>query len=229
MDRLAYQNMTSRGKFPISGTEPAPPNHLTQPSNSMSYFDHQHHHSYYQPPPQLPPSQQPQQGGASLNSFSQPTGELTNKSKLNTQLNHYHLERQSKNSSDYGSFVSALNSNISEDQHRTNLNNDRWHTEQQREIDHFQRVYHPTLQYGDSHNLVDMDRQGLGLGTRDKRENAEAKNKNWGGTPHSPPLSSWGETPHSPPLSSWGETPHSPPLSSWGETPHSPPLSSYPQ
>src|SRR5690242_7755164 len=98
MDRLAYQNMTSRGRGPQSSRVDDVPTHepphtplnftnelsSTQSKNQTAYFEHNNN-----------------RGGASLNNFSQPTGEITNKSKVNTQINHYYLERQSKNSPNY--------------------------------------------------------------------------------------------------------------------------------
>src|SRR5258708_38919677 len=105
MDRLAYQNMTTRGRGPyasrldeeiphenpyntVNFTNELPSNRNIQvfqqsspQGDQKSYFDHNNNH-----------------GGASLNSFSQPTGAVTSKSKMNTQINHYYLERQSKNS-----------------------------------------------------------------------------------------------------------------------------------
>ncbi len=188
MDRLAYQNMTSRGKGPYTSRVdvpddnqfqetgmapfnftnelPFPQNSSTEVNDQQAYFDHNNN-----------------RGGASLNSFSQPTGAVTSKSKMNTQINHYYLERQSKNSPNYTNFVSALNNNIKEDQQRTTVNNDRLRTEQ-KEVDNFQRVYHPGLSgYHKDQNTdsTEFERIGLGVCTRDKRENSLAKNKN---TPH---------------------------------------------
>ena len=141
MDRLAYQNMTTKHK------------HITD---------------------------QEANGTASLNRYSQPTGELTSKSKINTRTDDYYLERQSKNSQDYSCFVTALNSNIVEDQYRTDVNNDRYFNKPQME-DNLQRVYHPTLMTEQEQNFCNADRCGLGLGTRDRQINAVAKSRN---TPH---------------------------------------------
>ncbi len=187
MDRLAYQNMTSRGRNPSPNINDnssrdfpsVPPlvdfsnNQFTtvpssnsQQLNQNTYFEHNNNH-----------------GGASLNSFSQPTGELTNKSKSNTQINNYHLERQSKNSPNYNNFVYALNNNITEDQQRTTFNNDKLLNERE-EIDNFQRVYHPGLTFyhkETSIDTTDFERNTLGACTRDRRENGLAKNNN---TPH---------------------------------------------
>jgi hypothetical protein len=125
MDRLAYQNMTSRNR--------------------------------------------------ALDRLAQPTGELTSKSKVNTQVNTYQLERQSKNAPEYNGFISALNNNIIEDQHRTEDNNLRYRAEQPID-DNLQRVYHPTLMTESERNFDSADR--CGLGTRDHQLNAIAKNKN---------------------------------------------------
>ena len=180
MDRLAFRNMTSKGKNPLTdgssslneftnefGTnikpESATPKVLT---DHQSYFSHNYNH-----------------GGASLDSFSQPTGEQTSKSKMNNQINSYYLERQSKNVGEHNHFVTALNSNISEDQQRTNVNNDKLRNEQ-RELDNFQRVYHPGLaSHAHESDQTEFERSRNGQGTRDRRENSIAKNKN---SPHVP-------------------------------------------
>lgn len=118
---------------------------------------------------------QPVPCAASLNRYSQPTGEVTSKSKINARVDDYHLERQSKNTQDYESFVAALNGNIVEDQYRTTVNNDRYFNKPACE-DNFQRVYHPTLMTEQEQNFCNADR--CGLGTRDRQMNAVAINKN---------------------------------------------------
>lgn len=110
-----------------------------------------------------------------MNQFSQPIGQITSKSKINTMVNNYYLERQAKNSTNYGDFISALNSNIIEDQHRTEVNNDQYFSDQP-SGDNFQRVYHPTLLTDQEKNFNNADR--CGLGTRDRQADAIAKNKN---------------------------------------------------
>jgi len=110
-----------------------------------------------------------------MDQYSQPTGQLTSKSKINNRVNNYYLERQTKNLDNYNEFVSALNSNILEDQCRTTANNDQYMTEQPTE-DNFQRVYHPTLLTEPEKDFNNADR--CGLGTRDRQINAVAKNKN---------------------------------------------------
>ena len=195
MDRLAYQNMTSKGranqynvpddytntKYTQNFTNEAPNNNNHQKNNNSTYQDTtlQNNNSTYQDTPlQNCYEFNGGHGDASLNNFSQPTGELTSKSKMNTQINHYCLEKQSKNYGQYNNYVSALHNNIREDQHRTNINNDRLLTEQ-REMDNFQRIYHPGLsnQSNDQgHSLMEFDRNGVC--TRDRRENAKARNKN---------------------------------------------------
>ena len=164
MDRLAYQNMTLKGRNQLTDNS-----QMINSEFTNEWPGYQQDRTYYE--------NNNNRDGASLDSFSQPTGALTSKSKMNTQLNHYHLERQSKNLGQYNSFVSALNSNISEDQQRTNINNDRLKTEQ-KEIDNFNRVYHPGLltQTPDQGDSLQYDRSSLG--TRDRRENGLAKNKN---------------------------------------------------
>jgi hypothetical protein len=109
--------------------------------------------------------------------FSQPTGEVTSKAKINSHINNYYFERQSKNSPNYDSFITALNSNISEDQQRTSVNNEYLLTEQTLE-DNLGRVCHPTLMTEQEKSFHNADRCGLGVGTRDRQMNAFAKNKN---------------------------------------------------
>lgn len=110
--------------------------------------------------------------------FAHPTGEITSKSKINTQVGNYYLERQSKNLGDYDEFVTALNDNIVEDRHRTDANNRRL-IQEPVNTDNFQRVYHPTLLTDQEKRFNNADR--CGLGTRNRQLNSMAKNKN---SPH---------------------------------------------
>jgi hypothetical protein len=113
--------------------------------------------------------------GIDLCGYSQPIGEVTTKSKINTRTDNYFLERQSNNSGDYNNFVSSLNSNIIEDQFRTNVNNDHFSNKHVPE-DTLQHIYHPALM-GEKEAVTDSyDR--CGLGTRDRQANTMAKNKN---------------------------------------------------
>ena len=176
LDRLAYQNMTNKGR----GNQYDIPNDYTSTQYSQNFTNEllsnnniHHNHgqmNYFE--------HNDNRGAASLNNFSQPIGELTSKSKMNAQVNNYHLERQSKNLGQYNNFVSALDNNIREDQHRTILNNDRLITEQ-REMDNFERIYHPGLSLPSSDPVnpsLEFDRNGVQ--TRDRRENGLARNKN---------------------------------------------------
>jgi hypothetical protein len=170
LDRLAFQNMTSKGRGSLcqsgenevlsSAPESSPPVDSVQ-SAQKAYFENVYN-----------------RGSASLDSFCQPTGELTSKSKMNGQMNTYYMERQSKNQGNYNTFVSALNNNIQEDRQRTDLNNNYLQSES-RPADNFERVYHPGLGVASDPNdseLIGIDRNSLT--TRDRRENSLAKNKN---------------------------------------------------
>ena len=173
MDRLAFQNMTTKGRNPVSGPE----------EPALSYYQQVQSQSYGNEVEAHPSSTHQQayfahnynKGHATLDNLQRPTGEVTTKSKLNHEINDYHLERQSKNQGAYNNFVSALNSNIKEDQQRTQANNDRWQNEQ-REMDNFQRVYHPTLAYDNRHEQTASERGGKG--TRNRQENGMAKTVN---------------------------------------------------
>uniref|UniRef100_A0A6C0BL91 Uncharacterized protein n=1 Tax=viral metagenome TaxID=1070528 RepID=A0A6C0BL91_9ZZZZ len=113
-----------------------------------------------------------------MNQFSQPMGEWTSKSKINSRTSDYFLEYQSKNVSDYDTFVNALNTNIHEDQFRTSVNNDRL-KEELPNVDNLQRVYRPNL---GSKPLPITEQQEIpargGMGTRNRHLDILAKNKN---------------------------------------------------
>lgn len=179
LDRLAVQNMTSKGRggtsMPInsgnSGNGGNIPSVPIMQTNEWGNFHNDQQRAYFE--------HDNNRGVATLDDFSQPVGEITSKSKLNEGVNVYHMERQSKNKPQYNHFVTALNSNISEDQQRTSINNDRYKVEQ-KPTSLYDRIYHPSLVSNNpserNNSSVEHDRNGQG--TRDRAENAFAKNKN---------------------------------------------------
>lgn len=171
LDRLAVTNMTSKGRG--SNSMPINTDHMNNyaQTNEWNQNYNDQHRAFFE--------HDNNRGVASLDKFSQPLGEMTSKGKLNQGVNTYQMERQSKNGVQYGHFVSALNSNIVEDQQRTNQNNDRYKVEQKPGV-HYDRIYHPTLV---SSNPTDSQFSSIeyernGQGTRDRNENSLAKNKN---------------------------------------------------
>lgn len=118
---------------------------------------------------------------ATLNHFSQPTGQMTSKAKINTQLSQYYLERQHKNTTDYSQFVNALDHNIQEDQDRSFANHQTFEREQAQTQttagNSFHRIYHPMLDQ-DREMYNDFDRTAVNECTRDRRENVTTHNKN---------------------------------------------------
>lgn len=114
--------------------------------------------------------------------YSQPVGETTSKSKINTEVNNYFLERLDKNSQEYNQFVNALNGNIKEDQHRTTINNTRWQSEHPIN-DTCQHVYHPTLLTDPERRTDNIGNDRYGFSTRDRQVNGMAQTKNTVMTP----------------------------------------------
>jgi len=112
--------------------------------------------------------------------LSRPVGEMTSKTKINTHINNYFSERQSKNANEYDRFVLSLDNNIFEDQFRTNVNNDVISNKQQ-PSDNLQHIYHPSLNSDRPFN-TDTDFERIGMSTRDRQVNTIAKNKNTSGS-----------------------------------------------
>lgn len=111
--------------------------------------------------------------------FNQPVP--TYKSKLNTQMDQYHMERQNKNQYEYNNYFNALTNNICEDQNKTTYNNRRLlnNLEQQKQTQTNQRIYHPcllTANPANRNNFTEFDRQGIC--TRNQRENHITINHN---------------------------------------------------
>lgn len=114
--------------------------------------------------------------------YSQPVGEATSKSKINTEVNNYFLERLDKNSQEYNRYVDALNGNIKEDQYRTTVNNTKWQSEHPIN-DTSQHVYHPTLLTDPERRTDNIGSDRYGMSTRDRQANGMAQTKNTVMTP----------------------------------------------
>ncbi len=170
MDRLAFENMTSKGKSRLSNRT----TDRTFSDSQMRPVDFTN---------ELPQSSNPQgghgqSGGMYFDRYARVTGSMTNKSKMNTNVDNYHLERQSKNTSEYNNYVNALNNNIREDQDRTQINNARLQSNMST-TENQQRIYHPSLLTADPtqrNNFTELDRQSVG--TRNRREDLLARNRN---------------------------------------------------
>lgn len=160
MDRVAYTNMTYKQKSYENKPMLASTTYGSSPDgpivHSQDYYAHNINRGCATVPVPV-------------------TGEVTNKSKMNTQINTYYLERQNKNLSDYSSFVNSLNSNIREDQYRTNINNQQYRQDC-KDTNYCQRVYHPSLR-PDYVSTVQTMGLGLGTQTRDRRDHALAQNR----------------------------------------------------
>lgn len=125
---------------------------------------------------------------------SRPVGGAVSKVNVNNRMTNYYLERQSKNNDNYNGYLNALNQNISEDQYRTQINNE--HVTQdvikQNQIADDQRIFHPSLLTADprqSQGFTELDRQSVD--TRRQRMNGIlARNRHTGAsvaTMHSAP------------------------------------------